>query len=177
MKIYTRTGDKGKTSLAGGKRVSKSHLQVESYGDVDELNSFIGLISSDIDAKNDKPALIKIQTSLFHIGSYLASCNTDNSFKCLLKKSDVLFLEKEIDKSSFGLKSLKKFILPAGNQLICFCHIARTVCRRAERNVVRLNDKRKLDENVIAYLNRLSDYLFILARKFAKDHSIEEILV
>ena len=177
MKIYTKTGDKGITSLAGGKRIAKNDIQVESYGCIDELNSFIGLIlSQDID-ENEKMVLIDIQRSLFRIGAYLSTDYSEKNTVCELKPKDVSFLEKQIDMISTEIKPLKNFILPNGNQLISYCHVSRAVCRRAERAIITMNDLRKMDENIIIYLNRLSDYLFVLSRKFAKDFGLEETIV
>ncbi|QEM09492.1 cob(I)yrinic acid a,c-diamide adenosyltransferase [Mucilaginibacter rubeus] len=175
MKIYTKTGDKGFTSLIGGTRVPKHHIRIESYGTVDELNSYIGLIrDQDIDA-NDKEVLKQIQDRLFTIGSSLAA-DPERSKMVIpdLYLSDVEALETEIDNMNEKLPPLKHFILPGGSNVISFCHIARCVCRRAERITVQLAEESTVDEKVNIYLNRLSDYLFILARKIANVNKIAE---
>jgi cob(I)alamin adenosyltransferase len=177
MKIYTKTGDKGITSLAGGKRIAKNHIQVESYGCIDELNSFIGLILSQIINKNEMIVLLDIQRSLFRIGAYLSSDYSEKKTVCDLKPKDISLLEMQIDLISSELKPLKNFILPNGNQLISYCHVARAVCRRAERAIITMNDLQKMDKNIIIYLNRLSDYLFVLSRKFTKEFGLEETIV
>ncbi|WP_121810713.1 cob(I)yrinic acid a,c-diamide adenosyltransferase [Mucilaginibacter kameinonensis] len=175
MKIYTKTGDKGFTSLIGGTRVPKHHIRIESYGTVDELNSYIGLIrDQDIDA-HDKEVLKQIQDRLFTIGSSLAA-DPERSKMVIpdLYLSDVEALETEIDNMNEKLPPLKHFILPGGSNVISFCHIARCVCRRAERITVQLAEESTVDEKVNIYLNRLSDYLFILARKIANVDKIAE---
>ena len=175
MKIYTKTGDKGYTSLIGGTRVPKHHLRIESYGTVDELNSYIGLIrDQDIDV-HDKQVLKEIQDRLFTIGSSLAS-DPERSKMIIpdLKDSDIELLEKEIDAMNEKLPELRHFILPGGNNAISFCHIARCVCRRAERLAVNLSAESTVEEKVTIYLNRLSDYLFVLARKIGNEQNIPE---
>lgn len=176
MKIYTKTGDKGITSLTGGKRIAKNNIQVESYGCIDELNAIIGFLISQEIKEYDKNFLVNIQRSLFKIGNYISS---DYSVKSVseIKSKDISFLEKEIDKISAELEPLKKFILPGGNQAVTVCHMARTVCRRTERVLISLNDIKIMDNNIIIYLNRLSDYLFVLSRKIAKDFGIKEVLI
>jgi len=175
MKIYTKTGDKGFTSLIGGTRVAKYHIRIESYGTIDELNSYIGLIGDqDIDAA-DKAMLKEIQDRLFTIGSSLAS-DPEKSRMVIpdLHARDIELLEKEMDKMNGHLPELRHFILPGGSNTISYCHIARCVCRRAERITVQLAEQSAVDEKVNIYLNRLSDYLFTLARKIANDHKIPE---
>jgi cob(I)alamin adenosyltransferase len=175
MKIYTKTGDKGFTSLIGGTRVPKHHIRIESYGTVDELNSYIGLIGDqDIDA-HDKEVLKQIQDRLFTIGSSLAA-DPERSRMIIpdLHMSDVEMLETEMDTMNESLPALKHFILPGGSNVISFCHIARCVCRRAERITVQLAEESTVDEKVNIYLNRLSDYLFTLARKIADTNKIAE---
>jgi cob(I)alamin adenosyltransferase len=175
MKIYTKTGDKGFTSLIGGTRVVKHHIRIESYGTVDELNSYIGLIrDQDIDA-HDKEILKHIQDRLFTIGSSLAS-DPEKSRMIIpdLRLDDIEILEKEMDIMNENLLELKHFILPGGSNAISFCHIARCVCRRAERITVHLAEESTVDEKVNIYLNRLSDYLFTLARKIGNDYKIPE---
>jgi len=175
MKIYTKTGDTGFTSLIGGTRVPKHHIRIESYGTVDELNSYIGLIGDqDIDA-HDKEVLKQIQDRLFTIGSSLAA-DPERSRMIIpdLHMSDVEMLETEMDTMNESLPALKHFILPGGSNVISFCHIARCVCRRAERITVQLAEESTVDEKVNIYLNRLSDYLFTLARKIADTNKIAE---
>ena len=175
MKIYTKTGDKGYTSLIGGTRVPKHHLRIESYGTVDELNSYIGLIrDQDIEA-HDKQILKEIQDRLFTIGSSLAS-DPEKSKMIIpdLHQADIELLEKEMDAMNEKLPELRHFILPGGNNAVSFCHIARCVCRRAERLAVNLSAESTVEEKVNIYLNRLSDYLFVLARKIGNDQNIPE---
>jgi cob(I)alamin adenosyltransferase len=175
MKIYTKTGDKGYTSLIGGTRVPKYHLRIESYGTIDELNSYIGLIRDQAVKENYKIILKEIQDRLFTIGSVLASDPEKSKMKVPdLKPGDILLLEDEMDYMSKLLPELKHFILPGGSSIISCCHIARCICRRAERITVQLSEESFVDERVIVYLNRLSDYLFVLARKLCYDDGIEE---
>ncbi len=167
MKIYTKTGDKGLTSLIGGTRVPKHHLRIESYGTVDELNSYIGLIADELDSQhiNHKIILKEIQDRLFTIGATLAADPEKSKMKIPdLHERDIELLEKEIDSMNLDLEPLKHFILPGGHTTASYCHIARCVCRRAERIVVHLAEESFVNETVIVYLNRLSDYLFTLAR-------------
>lgn len=175
MKIYTKTGDKGLTSLIGGTRVAKHHIRIESYGTVDELNSYIGLIGDQDMAEHDKQILKQIQDRLFTIGASLAS-DPEKSKMIIpdLSISDIELLEKEMDVINETLPELKHFILPGGSNAVSFCHIARCVCRRAERVTVLLAEESTVDDKVIIYLNRLSDYLFTLARKIANDNKIPE---
>ncbi len=176
MKIYTRTGDKGQTSLLGGKRVSKSDLQIEAYGNTDELNAYIGLLR---DQKENIPRagyLAEIQSHLFTIGSHLA-IEPGKSFDYIpeIKESFIESLEKSIDQMNENLPEMKNFVLPGGHPLVSWCHIARCVCRRAERSVIALSGKQQIDEIIIRYLNRLSDYLFVLSRKIANDLNVKEV--
>jgi cob(I)alamin adenosyltransferase len=175
MKIYTKTGDKGFTSLIGGTRVAKHHLRIESYGTVDELNSYIGLIRDQDITAHDKEILKQIQDRLFTIGSSLAS-DPERSKMVIpdLHMADVELLEQEMDTMNEQLPELRHFILPGGNNTISFCHIARCICRRAERITVHLAEESTVDEKVNIYLNRLSDYLFTLARKIGNEHKIPE---
>jgi cob(I)alamin adenosyltransferase len=175
MKIYTKTGDKGYTSLIGGTRVPKHHLRIESYGTVDELNSYIGLIRDQQISEHDKKMLKEIQDRLFTIGSSLAS-DPEKSKMIIpdLRQADIELLEKEMDAMNEKLPELRNFILPGGSNAISFCHIARCVCRRAERLSVHLSGGSRVDEKVNIYLNRLSDYLFVLARKIGNDSEIPE---
>ena len=175
MKIYTKTGDKGQTSLIGGTRVPKYHLRIESYGTVDELNSYIGLISDQELTLHDKELLKQVQDRLFTIGSSLAS-DPDKSKMVIpdLYLADIELLEKEMDAINEVIPELRHFILPGGDQTISFCHVARCVCRRAERLVVHLATESAVDEKITIYLNRLSDYLFTLGRKIAHERKIAE---
>jgi cob(I)alamin adenosyltransferase len=175
MKIYTKTGDKGFTSLIGGTRVPKHHLRIESYGTIDELNSYIGLIRDQDIASNDKNFLKEIQDRLFTIGSSLAA-DPEKSKMVIpdLYAEDIEALEQEMDRINTQLPELKHFILPGGSTTVSYCHLARCVCRRAERLVVHLAEESAVDDKIIVYLNRLSDYLFTLARKIANDNKIPE---
>ena len=179
MKIYTKTGDRGKTSLIGGTKVLKSDPRIEAYGTVDELNSYIGLVSDFSGDDHMKNILKEIQDRLFTIGSELA-CDPGKKTKVSipdLEESDVELLEKEIDKMDEQLPAMKHFILPGGLPAVSFTHIARCVCRRAERGCVNLQEKEgTVDYLIIKYLNRLSDYLFTLARYLGmKNHTAEII--
>lgn len=175
MKIYTKTGDEGLTSLIGGTRVPKYDLRIESYGTVDELNSYIGMIRDhDIDA-NHKDILKEVQDRLFTIGAALASDPEKSKMKIPdLHLSDITFLENQIDVMNLVLPELKHFILPGGSPVVSFCHVSRCVCRRAERIIVHLKAESFVDEKVVVYLNRLSDYLFVLARKLCFDSNVPE---
>lgn len=183
MKIYTKTGDNGTTALYGGTRVPKHHIRIESYGTVDELNAHIGLIrDQDISSKH-KELLNHIQDRLFTLGAILA---TDPE-KAILKsgkerlnipkitEENINLLETSIDKMNESLPQMTHFILPGGHQSVSFCHIARTVCRRAERQTSFLNDNEPLNPLVLKYLNRLSDFLFVLARKLSQELQVNEI--
>ena len=183
MKIYTKTGDKGTTALFGGTRVPKHHIRIDSYGTVDELYSHIGLIrDQDIDARS-KEILVNVQDKLFTVGAVLA---TDPD-KMILKngkdrlniprvnEEDIELLEKEMDYMNDHLPPITHFVLPGGHTTVSYCHIARCVCRRAERLATALYDISPFDEHTLKYLNRLSDYLFVLARKLSKDLQAEEI--
>ena len=175
MKIYTKTGDKGYTSLIGGTRVPKHHLRIESYGTVDELNSYIGLIRDLQLSDYDKDILKQIQDRLFTIGSSLAA-DPEKSRMVIpdLHPEDIELLEKEMDRMNEILPELRHFILPGGSNAISYCHIARCVCRRAERLSVHLAEESTVDEKVNIYLNRLSDYLFTLARLIGHDNKVPE---
>ena len=177
MKIYTKTGDTGETSLIGGTRVSKSHIRIDSYGNIDELNSNIGLLCDHKINPDIKNKLLKIQHELFIIGSLLA-CEVDPStFKLQqLEEESVIRLENEIDEMNNELEPLRNFILPGGNSIVSHCHICRCVSRRAERSVILLNQSTRISPEIIRYLNRLSDYFFVLARWLAKDLGVKEIL-
>lgn len=176
MKIYTKTGDIGETSLFGGRRVLKSELRIEAYGTVDELNSWIGLLR-DVNSDNAIKDLLKeIQDRLFTLGSTLAADPDNAKLKTPdLHESDIELLEKAIDKMDEQLEPLRNFVLPGGHVYVSYCHLARTVCRRAERLCVALHQVSEIHPLVIKYLNRLSDYLFTLSRKMAKDLGAEEV--
>jgi cob(I)alamin adenosyltransferase len=167
MKIYTKTGDKGDTGLFGAGRVPKDSLRIEAYGTIDELNSFIGAAITEIKEEGVKELLLKIQNELFLTGTDLATPNFEKDEKLKIKRVPAeyhLNLEKEIDKYEDKLDELKNFILPGGSKSASFLHICRTICRRAERKVVTLSKKEKLNENIQIYLNRLSDLFFVLSR-------------
>jgi len=177
MKIYTKTGDTGETSLVGGSRVSKSHVRIETYGTVDELNSWIGLLAEYTINDLRKPFLREIQDRLFTIGSQLATESGKHTSKLPeLYEADVSAVELQIDQMNEALLPLQNFILPGGHKEVAFCHIARTVCRRAERLVVTLNQKEHVEALVIVYFNRLSDYLFVLSRAMSKDLAVDEVI-
>lgn len=175
MKIYTKKGDKGQTSLIGGTRVPKHHLRIESYGTIDELNSYIGMIRSQGIDSHQQGVLKEIQDRLFTIGSTLAADPERSKMKLPdLHDTDIALLENEIDRMNDELPELKHFILPGGDMPVASCHLARCVCRRAERITVQLAEESMVDERILAYLNRLSDYLFVLGRKVAQDNNSEE---
>jgi len=176
IKIYTKTGDKGLTSLIGGTRVPKFHPRIEAYGTVDELNSYIGLIRDHDIASHFKDILLEIQDRLFTAESLIALDPEAASPVKLpqLREDDIKLLEKEIDAMNEVLPELKNFILPGGHPVVSYCHVARCICRRAERHTIRLSQSQPIPELVIPYLNRLSDYLFVLARRLAKDFNSPE---
>ena len=178
LKIYTKTGDKGNTSLIGGTKVPKSHIRIESYGTVDELNSWVGVVMDHIADETTKQTLKEIQDRLFTVGSSLA-CDPDKEPMLKipdLHESDVEFLEKEIDRMNEALEPMRAFILPGGGAAISFAHVARCVCRRAERLCVSMQqDEMEIESLVIKYLNRLSDYLFVVARYAGHLLQVEEI--
>lgn len=176
MKIYTKTGDRGTTSLLGGKRVPKSDLRIDAYGTVDELNSYLGLLR-DQEVNLERGNLLKeIQDRLFTIGADLATApGKDKVKKPDLHAEDIALLEHEMDLMEDQLPTLTAFILPGGHPSVSFCHVARTVCRRAERIVVELASIEPVSELVIQYLNRLSDYLFVLSRKMAQELQVKEV--
>jgi len=183
MKIYTKTGDSGETSLFGGKRVKKYDLRIESYGTIDELNSHIGLIRDQKIDESSFKNLIKIQNELFSIGAMLATPQEKEKLKSgknrlqstIIDEDQIAFLELEIDIMESTLKPMTSFILPGGYPLVSMCHIARCVCRRAERITVQLNEEQGVNTNILTYLNRLSDYLFVLARKLSMINGAHEI--
>ena len=177
MKIYTKTGDKGTTSLIGGTIVTKYDLRIESYGTVDELSAWIGLIrDQEIDSMIIDD-LIEVQDRLFAIESMLACDTTPSKLQIPeVAESDIKFLENRIDSMNKELPELKSFLLPGGNTIVSYCHICRTICRRAERLVIQVDEQYEVSPLILAYLNRLSDYLFILSRKIAKDNNVMELL-
>ncbi len=183
MKIYTKTGDTGTTSLFGGTRVAKHHIRIESYGTVDELNSHIGLIRDQNINVLYENILIEIQDRLFTVGAILATPPEKEKLKngqprlqkLGIIESDIELLEKEIDTMEGSLPQMTHFVLPGGHTTVSYCHIARCVCRRAERLAVHLHEIDPTDEMVIKYLNRLSDYLFVLARKLSFDLNADEV--
>jgi cob(I)alamin adenosyltransferase len=176
--IYTRTGDKGTTALVGGKRVSKTHQRIEAYGTIDELNSFIGLLNTAVYDKEDQDFLLFVQHKLFTIGSYLATDqeNTELKIESQVLPGTIERIEKEIDKIDSELPRMKNFVLPGGNKAASLAHVCRTVCRRAERQIYKLKDTALVEEPVLIFINRLSDYLFVLARKECLRGNNEEII-
>jgi cob(I)alamin adenosyltransferase len=183
MKIYTKTGDKGKTSLFGGTRVPKYHLRIEAYGTVDELNSYIGLIRDQKIDQHTTEILLKIQNELFTLGSMLATPPEKEILKSgkerlninKVGEESVALLENEIDLMNESLPPMSHFILPGGHTTVSFCHITRCICRRAERITTLLSDESSINPKILVYLNRLSDYLFVLARKLTIDNQASEI--
>ncbi len=175
LKIYTKTGDKGDTSLFGGKRLSKDDIRIEAYGTVDELNAFIGLIRDHPETGSQDPMLFAVQNRLFTIGSMLATDPDQEVPVQDLAEQDVEALEIAMDGMSEEIPPLRNFILPGGHPAVSACHLARTVSRRAERRIVTLSRASKVDPLIIKYVNRLADYFFILARWIASQNGIEEI--
>ncbi len=176
FKIYTKGGDKGSTSLIGGTRVPKYDERIEAYGTVDELCSFAGLVRDQNIDGHYQDILLVIQNRLFIIESLLAADSEKSVAKLpKIKESDITLLEKEIDEMEEALPALTSFILPGGHTTVSYCHITRTICRRAERLTIKLSEKYQVDEKIIRYLNRLSDYFFVLARKLSYDLNTEEI--
>ena len=183
MKVYTKTGDKGTTALFGGTRVPKDHIRIESYGTVDELNSYIGLIRDQDINQHYKDILIEVQDRLFTVGAILATPPEKEVMKngeLRLQKlgiieSDIELLENEIDTMEDSLPQMTHFVLPGGHTTVSYCHIARCVCRRAERLSVHLSHNEPVADIAIKYLNRLSDYLFVLARKLTSDLKADEV--
>jgi len=176
MKIYTKTGDQGLTSLIGGTRVPKSSLRIDSYGTVDELNSYLGLLRDQEVNQGRRDLLKEIQDRLFTIGSALAADPDKSKMKLPdLHAEDVALLEQEMDRMNDALPELRAFILPGGHPAVSFAHVARCVCRRAERLVTGLSETSFVAELVIIYLNRLSDYLFVLSRQMAHELRAEEV--
>lgn len=177
MKIYTKTGDQGETGLFGGNRVKKNHARIEAYGTLDELNAFVGLLRDQVKDETVREVLFAVQNRLFSIGAYLATPQEDGkaTFPLDLKTEDIQLLEQAMDGMDAELPALRNFILPGGHPTVSHAHIARTVCRRAERLCVAMLDEIAVDALVLQYLNRLSDYFFILARYLAKVLDAEEV--
>lgn len=177
MKLYTKTGDKGQTSLIGGTRVAKNDVRLDAYGTVDELNSFIGLLTTYSIPEKDKQFLRLIQNRLFTVGSQLATDTTKEELQklFLLSEVDITSIENEIDRLDEFLPPLSSFILPGGSQIGALCHICRTITRRAERRIFDMNDIYVVDSQIIIFFNRLSDYFFALSRFFTLDAGGEEI--
>jgi len=175
MKIYTKTGDMGTTALFGGRRVSKADLRIDTYGTVDELNSYIGLVRDQSVNASRKDVLVQVQDRLFTIGSILATEPGNTKVKVpALNEADIKYLETEIDRMDAELPPMRFFVLPGGHTAVSFCHVARTVCRRAERLTIALHEQEPVSLLVIQYLNRLSDYLFMLSRKMTQELGAEE---
>jgi len=183
MKVYTKTGDKGTTALFGGTRVPKHHIRIDSYGTIDELNSHIGLIRDQDINPDYKHTLIEIQDRLFTVGAILATDPEKATLKNgkarlnipKISDNDIMLLEQKMDEMDSHLPPMTHFVLPGGHQTVSFCHIARCVCRRAERLATALNDLEPFQPNSLMYLNRLSDYLFVLARKLSNDLQADEV--
>lgn len=175
--VYTKTGDKGKTSLIGGTRVPKNHYRLEAYGTVDELNTFIGMIRSyKLDEKSENQ-ILNIQDKLFVLGAYLATDSNAADLRDKLNYDESIIegLEQEMDRMDSELPPIKNFVLPGGHPGVSYCHISRTICRRAERRVLAMAEHTEVNPWVIRYLNRLSDYLFVLSRYLAKHFNVNEI--
>ena len=174
--IYTKTGDAGQTSLVGGKRVAKTHIRLESYGTIDELNSYIGWLVCAVEEEEKRQFLLYIQHKLFTVGSYLATDTESMPPKkaSIITEKDIEKIEKEIDETDTALPKLNRFILPGGNEAAARAHICRTVCRRAERHMYRVQETYAMDKEIMIFVNRLSDYLFVLARHLSH-HTGEEI--
>lgn len=174
-KIYTKTGDQGQTSLFGGARLGKDHIRIEAYGTVDELNSAIGYLHELSHLEDVRKVLFVVQNKLFNIGSALAVDPSKDFELPGVTDDDITFLEQEIDRMQSGLPELKQFVLPSGHLSGAWSHLARTICRRAERRVVTLSTSEKVEQDILIYLNRLSDYLFTLARYLVYENGAEEI--
>ena len=176
FKIYTKTGDTGDTSLFGGKRLTKSHIRIEADGTVDELNANIGVVSDSLTKEEGRQLLKEVQDRLFDIGAHLATAPGRETPALGIQESDIGRLEAAIDAMEQQLPELKNFVLPGGHPLVSACHIARCVCRRAERRVVALGEAESVPPLIIRYLNRLSDYLFVLARYIGRDLGVDEVI-
>ena len=175
--VYTRTGDKGTTSLVGGKRVPKTHARLEAYGTIDELNSFIGLLITYLKDQEEKDFLQRVQNNLFVIGSNLATDQSTTQLRqaSVIPASLIEEMEQHIDVLDASIPPLTAFVLPGGSRGSAVCHVCRTVCRRAERRILTLSEQADISPELLAYVNRLSDYLFVLSRKINKDENHDEI--
>lgn len=176
-KIYTKTGDHGKTGLIGGTRVSKGDLRLESYGTIDELNACLGMIRAYPLSEIDNAFIVFLQRKMFSVGGYLATDQSKTALKSetVITLKDIEAVEKKIDEYESQLSPLTQFILPGGDAQVCATHVARTVCRRAERNIIRLSESQNVDEKISRFVNRLSDFLFVLARHLSKISGCKEI--
>lgn len=173
--VYTRTGDKGRTSLVGGTRVSKIDIRLEAYGTVDELNAHVGLLTTYLTEVEDIQFLSNVQHILFNMGAYLATDTEKHTPTCEVTLANLEAIEREIDRLDEALPPLTAFVLPGGHRGSAAAHVCRTVCRRAERRILALNEKYAVSDLLISYMNRLSDYLFVLSRKINFDAGIDEI--
>ena len=178
MKIYTKTGDKGTTSLVGGTRVPKTHVRLEAYGTVDELNANLGVLVTYLPDEADQVLVRHIQDRLFAVGSNLATDLEKTELKCasVIHPEEIERIEREIDRLDNAIPRLKNFVLPGGCRSASLAHVCRTVCRRAERQIYRLMESSPVEDPVLVFINRLSDYLFVLARKECNQHNGKEII-
>lgn len=177
MKIYTKSGDKGKTSLIGGKKVSKDDIQIDAYGTIDELNSNLGLLRDYCSIESDKSFILNIQKDLFIIGSLLAVdySRKSNEERIDFSQNKIILIENKIDEIDLSLPKMTNFIIPGGHVTVSTCHISRSICRRAERKCIKFAKQFELNNDILIYLNRLSDYLFVLSRKISLDTNTQEI--
>lgn len=178
MKIYTKTGDTGETGLFGGQRVSKNHARIEAYGTLDELNSFVGLLRDSVTEAHVRNTLFEVQNRLFSLGAYLATPPKPDGTPVMaldIRDTDIALLETDMDTMDAALEPLRNFILPGGHPTVSYAHLARTVCRRAERLCVAIQAHEALDVHLVQYLNRLSDYFFVLARHLSRTLGAAEI--
>lgn len=177
-KVYTKTGDKGSTSLLGGTKVPKSNPRLEAYGTVDELNAFVGYLHDQEEVSADvRKQLVWVQNQLFTLGSLLAVTPGFKGFELpQIVEEDIHQLEKWIDEMDASLPELRNFILPSGHKTVSLCHVCRTVCRRAERSIAAVQDQEPLGEHLLPFVNRLSDYFFVLSRKHSQDLKVQEII-
>ncbi|MDH6312180.1 cob(I)alamin adenosyltransferase [Parabacteroides sp. PFB2-10] len=177
-RIYTKGGDKGMTSLVGGHRVSKADCRIESYGTVDELNSFVGLLITSVETEATRDFLLFVQHKLFTIGSYLATDPEKTEFRIESRVSpeSIERIEKEIDRIDSALPKMKTFLLPGGSPSAALAHVCRTVCRRAERRIHRLRETAEVEDPVLIFINRLSDYFFVLGREESLKNGGKEII-
>jgi cob(I)alamin adenosyltransferase len=176
MKIYTKKGDSGETSLIGGDRVKKTNKRIHAYGTIDELNSAVGLVRDSVSSTEIRKQLLDIQSNLFIIGSHLASSPNSKMKIPEIATEDIVSLENYMDEMNKYLPELTNFILPGGAISVSFCHMARTICRRAERWVFEVAENDYVNPDILKYLNRLSDYLFVLCRRISHEDDVEEIV-